>query len=76
HRLPAAGPELRPRLISHAPVAAGRLPMDEVREALERRSGYFGRIEKAAEAFAETLPWGVDIAAGLKDWLRSERGIA
>ncbi|MGO6906648.1 helix-turn-helix domain-containing protein, partial [Rhizobium ruizarguesonis] len=45
----------------HAPVAAGRLPLDEVREALERRSGYFGRIETAAEAFASTLPWGVDL---------------
>ncbi|MBB4234867.1 helix-turn-helix domain-containing protein [Rhizobium esperanzae] len=60
----------------HAPVAAGRLPLDEVRETLERRSAYFGRIETAAEAFAATLPGGVDLAAGLKDWLRAERGIA
>ncbi|UWM76042.1 short-chain fatty acyl-CoA regulator family protein [Rhizobium sp. WSM4643] len=60
----------------HAPIAAGRLPLDEVRETLERRSGYFGQIETAAEAFAATLPGGLDLAAGLKDWLRSERGIA
>lgn len=55
-----------------APVAPGRLPLDEVREALERRSAYFANIEAAAERFASGLAAG----AGLKDWLKSERGIS
>ncbi|WP_454848243.1 helix-turn-helix domain-containing protein [Rhizobium binxianense] len=60
----------------HAPLAAGRLPLDEAREVLERRPTYFGRIEAAAEAFLAALPVGAAPAAALKDWLRAERGIA
>jgi predicted transcriptional regulator len=59
----------------HAPLVAGRLPLDEVREALEHRSAYFNGIEAAAEAFVGVLPSG-DVATGLADWLRRERGIA
>jgi len=55
-----------------APVASGRLPLDEVREVLERRPAYFGEIDAAAEGFANGLAGG----PGLKDWLKSERGIS
>jgi len=55
-----------------APVAPGRLPLDEVREVLERRSAYFADIEAAAESFTNGLVAG----ASLKDWLKSERGIS
>lgn len=54
------------------PVAPGRLPLDEVREVLERRSAYFADIEAAAESFTNGLVAG----ASLKDWLKSERGIS
>jgi predicted transcriptional regulator/transcriptional regulator with XRE-family HTH domain len=60
----------------HAPLAAGRLPLDEVREVLERRPAYFARIEAAAQTFLAALPSGGASAAALKDWLRAERGIA
>lgn len=56
----------------HAPVAPGRLPLDEVREVLERRSAYFTGIEEAAESFANGLAAG----GSLKDWLKNERGIS
>ncbi|QWW68433.1 short-chain fatty acyl-CoA regulator family protein [Rhizobium sp. WYJ-E13] len=55
-----------------ATVAPGRLPLDEVREVLERRSAYFADIEAAAESFTNGLVAG----ASLKDWLKSERGIS
>ncbi len=55
-----------------APVASGRLPLDEVREVLERRPAYFGEIDAAAEGFANGLAGG----PGLKDWLKSDRGIS
>ncbi len=55
----------------HAPVASGRLPLDEVREVLERRSAHFNAIETAAEGFAN----GQAAGGSLKDWLKSERGI-
>ncbi|GAA3060864.1 XRE family transcriptional regulator [Rhizobium viscosum] len=55
-----------------APVAPGRLPLDEVREVLERRPAYFADIEAAAESFANGLAAG----GSLKDWLKNERGVA
>jgi XRE family transcriptional regulator, fatty acid utilization regulator len=56
----------------HAAVAPGRLPLDEVKEVLERRSAYFAGIEEAAENFANGLAAG----SSLKDWLKNERGIS
>jgi predicted transcriptional regulator/transcriptional regulator with XRE-family HTH domain len=57
-----------------APAMAGaRLPADEVRDVLERRSAYFPRIDEAAEAFSAGLSGDLSIA--LKDWLKTERGI-
>jgi hypothetical protein len=61
----------------HAPSIAGaRLPMDEVCERLERRPNYFGRIDEAAERFFEGLASGDDLRGALRDWLRSQHGIA
>ncbi|HEX2146398.1 MAG TPA: short-chain fatty acyl-CoA regulator family protein, partial [Pseudorhizobium sp.] len=53
-----------------------RLPLDEVREQLERRPNFFATIEDAAERFAEQLSSADDLAAGLKTWLKAEHGIA
>lgn len=57
-------------------VAGTRLPLDEVREQLERRPNFFATIEDAAERFAEQLSSADDLAAGLKTWLKAEHGIA
>jgi predicted transcriptional regulator/DNA-binding XRE family transcriptional regulator len=56
-------------------IAGARLPIDEVREVLERRSNFFGRIEDAAEAFAARLGTGDELPGALKAWLKSEHGI-
>jgi predicted transcriptional regulator/transcriptional regulator with XRE-family HTH domain len=57
------------------PLAGARLPADEVRDVLERRSSCFPQLEAAAEAFLSTLADGRDLASALKEWLRAERGI-
>ncbi|MGV8938470.1 MAG: helix-turn-helix domain-containing protein [Allorhizobium sp.] len=56
-------------------LAGTRLPIDEVREKLERRANFFAGIEDAAEAFHGRLAAGDDLGAALKAWLRSEHGI-
>jgi predicted transcriptional regulator/transcriptional regulator with XRE-family HTH domain len=58
-----------------APLSGARLPADEVRDVLERRSTYFPRIEAAAEAFLHALSDPRDPAA-FRNWLRVERGIS
>lgn len=57
-------------------LAGARLPVDEVRETMERRPYHFARIEAEAEAFAQALNAGDDLMGGLKTWLRAEHGIA
>ncbi|MFS2152042.1 helix-turn-helix domain-containing protein [Rhizobium sp. Rhizsp42] len=57
------------------PLSGARLPADEVRDVLERRSSYFPRIETAAEAFLHALSDPRDIISTFKEWLRAERGI-
>ena len=56
-------------------LAGARLPIDEVREVLERRPNFFARIEDAAEAFATSLGTGDELPGTLKAWLKNERGI-
>ncbi len=56
-------------------IAGARLPIDEVREVLERRPNFFMRIENAAEAFAAKLGIGDELPGALKAWLKSEHGI-
>jgi len=52
-----------------------RLPMDEVRQSLERRPNFFARIEDAAEALAKKFASGDDTPSALRAWLKTERGI-
>lgn len=56
-------------------VSSARLPVDEVREAFERRPNYFTTIEEAAESFYEKLKPGEDLFGALRDWLAREHGI-
>jgi predicted transcriptional regulator/DNA-binding XRE family transcriptional regulator len=56
-------------------VTGSRMPIDEVRQALERRPNFFARIEDAAEALAKVLAAGDEMPAALRAWLKSERGI-
>ncbi len=58
-------------------ISGTRLPIDEVREKLERRANYHARIEDAAEAFHASLGLspGEDLAPALKAWLRTKHGI-
>ncbi len=56
-------------------LSAARLPMDEVREKLERRPYFFAAIEDAAEAFHQRLDPADGILSAVKDWLKSEHGI-
>lgn len=59
-----------------AAVSGARLPADEVREVFERRPNYFPAVEEEAEAFAAVLDPGGDLLRALKEWLKSEHGIA
>jgi predicted transcriptional regulator/DNA-binding XRE family transcriptional regulator len=60
----------------HLPALTGaRLPLDEVRDRLERRPNFFAVIEDAAEAFYARLAPGDDLAGALKTWLRNEHAI-
>ena len=56
-------------------VSAARLPMDEVREVLEKRPNYFARIEEAAEHFYQELNPREDLPGAVRDWLRKSHGI-
>lgn len=57
-------------------LAGARLPVDEVRETLERRPNHFAAIEEATEAFSGMLHPGEDLVAALKEWLKKTHGIA
>ncbi len=57
-------------------LSAARLPVDEVREVLERRPAHFAALEAAAESFLTELDPGDDLFAALKAWLRKEHGIS
>ncbi len=56
-------------------ISSARLPMDEVREILERRANFYARIEEGAEAFHESLKPGDDLGNALKAWLKTRHGI-
>ena len=56
-------------------ISATRLPVDEVRETLERCANHFPALEEEAEAFHRVLQTGEDLAGALKAWLRAEHGI-
>jgi predicted transcriptional regulator/DNA-binding XRE family transcriptional regulator len=56
-------------------LAATRLPIDAVREVLERRSNHYPALEEEAEAFVRLLQPGDELGAALKSWLQREHGI-
>ncbi|WP_028749899.1 helix-turn-helix domain-containing protein [Rhizobium mesoamericanum] len=58
------------------PLAGARLPADEVRDVLERRSAYFPALEEAAETFSARFSETRDLPVAFREWLRAERGIS
>lgn len=56
-------------------MSGARMPLDEVRDILERRPNHFPGIEGEAEAFTALLDPGEDLAGALKAWLKREHGI-
>lgn len=56
-------------------LAGARMPMDEVRDKLEKRPNYFDGIDMAAERFHELLAPGDDLAGALRSWLKKEHGV-
>ncbi|WP_025659501.1 short-chain fatty acyl-CoA regulator family protein [Rhizobium sp. IBUN] len=58
------------------PLAGARLPADEVRDIMERRSAYFSQLEAAAETFLARFAETRDLPAAFREWLRAERGIS
>ncbi|TCD16589.1 helix-turn-helix domain-containing protein [Oricola cellulosilytica] len=56
-------------------LSGARLPVDEVRDALERRPNHFATLEEEAEAFVKLLSPGDDLLGALKGWLRADHGI-
>src|SRR5690606_1370968 len=67
------------QLLSHegseAQLVAARLPLDEVRDVMARRSNHYPRIEEEAESFFSLLKVEGDLSSALKEWLRREHGI-
>jgi hypothetical protein len=57
-------------------VSGARLPVDEVREAFEKRPNFFASIEEAAERFAADTISGDDPTLVLKTWLQTQHGIS
>jgi predicted transcriptional regulator/DNA-binding XRE family transcriptional regulator len=56
-------------------LSSARLPMDEVREKLERRPHHFPSIEEAAEAFHARLDVTDGILPAVREWMKVEHGI-
>jgi XRE family transcriptional regulator, fatty acid utilization regulator len=57
-------------------LAGARLPVDEVREVLERRPNHFPALEDAAAVLLDALAPGDELLAALKDWLKTAHGIS
>ncbi len=60
---------------SDAAKTAARLPVDEMRQALEQRSTYVPAIEQAAEKLIGQLDMRDGLMTALKRWLSHERGL-
>ncbi|MGU3398874.1 short-chain fatty acyl-CoA regulator family protein [Brucellaceae bacterium D45D] len=67
------------QLLSHedggAELAATRLPLDEVRDAMARRANHYPRIEEEAESFHTLLKPEGDLSGALREWLKREHAI-
>ncbi|AYC99713.1 Cro/Cl family transcriptional regulator [Neorhizobium sp. NCHU2750] len=55
--------------------AGSHMPIDEVRQAFERRPNFFAGIEDAAEILGKGFAAGDDPPSALRNWLKTERGI-
>ncbi|MEM9716804.1 MAG: short-chain fatty acyl-CoA regulator family protein [Pseudomonadota bacterium] len=56
-------------------IAEAKLPFDEVRDAIERRSAYFPFIDEAAEGLAAEIGHGPHMGMRIRDWFRMEKGV-
>ena len=56
-------------------LSTARLPIDQVREAFEKRSAYFDLIDQAAEQFYASLGPVDDLASAIRQWLQKNHGI-
>ena len=56
-------------------ISATRLPADEVREIMEKRSNFYARLDQAAENFYDALKPGDELGGALRGWLKSNHGI-
>lgn len=61
---------------SDAFVTAARLPVDEMRQAMEQRSPYIPSIEQAATRLLDSIDVTDGLMAGMKRWLVREHGLA
>ncbi|MEM0977864.1 MAG: short-chain fatty acyl-CoA regulator family protein [Pseudomonadota bacterium] len=52
-----------------------KLPYDEVKDAIERRSAYFPFIDEVAEGLADEVGHGPHMGMRLRDWFRLQKGI-
>jgi XRE family transcriptional regulator, fatty acid utilization regulator len=57
-------------------LSGARLPVDEARDAFEKRPNHFAAIEEEAESFIKLLAPGDDLLGALKNWLRTDHSIA
>jgi XRE family transcriptional regulator, fatty acid utilization regulator len=57
-------------------VTGARLPLDEVQDALAARPNHFENLEGEAEAFADLIKPGEDLAGALRGWFRSQHGVS
>ncbi|MGI9353146.1 MAG: helix-turn-helix domain-containing protein [Rhizobiaceae bacterium] len=60
---------------SDAFATAARLPVDEMRQAIEQRSPYIPAIEQAAQKLLDQLDLSDGILAGMRRWLTREHGL-
>ncbi|MDO9418288.1 helix-turn-helix domain-containing protein [Pararhizobium sp.] len=56
-------------------LSGARLPIDEVRDRLEKRPNFFADVDAAAERFYASLSPGDDLSGAIKDWMKREHGI-
>jgi len=56
-------------------VTGARLPVDEMRQAIEQRAPYIPSIEQAAEKLLKEIDQADGLLAGMKRWLAREHGL-
>jgi len=57
-------------------MTAARLPVDEMRQAIEQRSPYIPALEQAAEQLLGQIDMSDGLLAGMRRWLTQEHGLA